>query len=525
MARRNIPLVEILEIIYRWHRGDSHNTIQRSLGTDRKTISKYIGIALQADLNRRKPLPSDDEIARLISPRLTALKADYPTPALDRLAPYRERIAAWSKDPGVSIKQMHRLLGEMYPELSIGFTSLRAYIRANFRPIELATTMPLEVSPGQQAQVDFGYAGRLLDPQSGRTRKVWCFVLTLSYSRLRFVHYVFNQKAETWVDCHARAFEHFGGVPRTVLCDNLKAGVTRTDLYDPVINRLYQECERHYGFAVDPAKVRTPEHKGRVERSVAIVNSQVLAGREVRDIDHANELAAAWMESNSRVMHSVTRRAPLEAYDHDERSHMLPLPTLRYEAPRFAQLKVGRDQHVVFEHARYSVPTRYVGEIVEVFGGTRMVRIHHDSVSIKLHEPAAPGETRTDPLDFPEAARYFMTHPPAACQARADAIGESCARFVEQALSPGTVTGLRKAQKILRLAERHGDAILEAACRQAASYENWHIASLEGILKRKTSGTVDGDSEAPEVIGPLPVGYNRSANYFAHDTSGVEASA
>lgn len=514
-------MVEILEIIYRWHRGDSHSAIQRALGTDRKTVRKYVGLALQANVLRHKPLPSDDELAALLAPRLAAIKPEYPTPALDRLVPYHDRLAAWAKDPAVSIKQMWRLLGEAHPELVIGFTSLREYVRLHLRPLEPATTVPIEVPPGRQAQVDFGYAGRLVDPRSGRARKAWCFVMTLAYSRLRFVRYVFEQTAETWVDCHARAFEFFGGVPKTVLCDNLKSGVAKIDLYDPVANRLYQECERHYGFAVDPAKVRTPEHKGRVERSVAIVNGQVLAGRDVRDIDHANEIAAAWMEANAKVVHSVTCRAPREAYDHDERPHMLPLPKERYEAPRWARLKVGRDQHVVFEKARYSVPTRYVGETVEVRGGTRTVRIHHDGVPIKIHEPAAPGETRTDPLDFPEAARYFLTHPPATCQARADEIGEACARFVTEALAPGTMTGLRKAQKVLRLAERYGARALEAACRRAVSYENWHVASLEAILKRETP-VHELEEVVPQVTPPpLPVGFGRSASYFVHE----EASA
>lgn len=520
MARRNIPLVEILEIIYRWHRGDSHSAISRSLGADRKTVRKYIGLALQANVQRHRPLPTNDELAALLAPRLAALKADYPTPALDRLVPYHEQLARWAQDPAVSIRQMWRLLGEAHPELNIGFTSLREYIRLHLRPIRPNTTVPLEIAPGQQAQVDFGYAGRLLDPRSGRQRKAWCFVMTLAYSRLRFVRYVFDQAAETWVDCHARAFEFFGAVPRTVMPDNLKAGVATIDLYDPVTNRTYQECERHYGFAVDPAKPRTPQHKGRVERSVAIVNSQVLAGREVRDIDHANELATAWMKANALVPHSVTRRAPREAYDFDEKAHMLPLPPERYEASRWARLKVGRDQHIAFEKARYSVPTRFVGQSVEVRSGTRSVCIYHGSVLIKTHLPAAPGEMRTDPLDFPDATRYFLTHPPTACQARADAIGVSCARFVAEALKPGTVTGLRKAQKVLRLAERYGDVAIEAACRRAVSYENWRIASLEAILSWK--GTPD-EEDAPDT--PLPAGFPRSANYFVQLAVDVEVSA
>lgn len=508
-------MVEILEIIFRWHRGETHSAIQRALGTDRKTVRKYIGLALQAGIQRHRPLPPDHEISALLNARLAVLKPAYPTPALDRLVPYHATLERWAKDPAVSIKQMWRLLGEEHPDLAIGFTSLREYVRLHLRPLEVATTVPLDIPPGQQAQVDFGYAGRIQDPKTGKLRKAWCFVMTLSYSRYRFARYVFDQKAETWVDCHARAFEFFGAVPRTVLCDNLKAGVLKCDLYDPLVNRLYQECERHYGFAVDPAKVRTPQHKGRVERTVGIVNGQVLAGREVRDLDHANELALAWSRANAQVVHSVTRRTPLEAFEHDERSEMLPLPAERFECARWATLKVGRDQHVVFEKARYSVPTRYVGELVEVRGGSRTVRIHHQGVAIKLHEPAPPGGCRTDLLDFPDSARYFLEHTPAACGAKAAAIGPGCEAFVGVALARRTVTGLRKAQKVLRLAERYGAEALEAACCLAVADENWGIPGLEALLGREI-GPEEAELEPP---GPLPAGFGRPASYFVHDAS------
>ena len=115
-------------------------------------------------------------------------------------------------------------------------------------------TVRLESAPGQQAQVDFGLAQ--VSFADGQRRRLWVFLMTLSYSRHRFVRFVERQDVATWLDCHVRAFEFFHGVPATVLLDNLKAGVVRADLYDPTVNRAYAELERHYGFTVDPARVR-----------------------------------------------------------------------------------------------------------------------------------------------------------------------------------------------------------------------------------------------------------------------------
>lgn len=103
--------------------------------------------------------------------------------------------------------------------------------------------------------------------------------MTLSYSRHKFVRFVFRQDIDTWLDCHERAFAFFGGVPQRIILDNLKSGVIKPDIYDPTLNRAYADMERHFGFVADPARVRTPKHKGKVERAVPIVRKHLLAGR------------------------------------------------------------------------------------------------------------------------------------------------------------------------------------------------------------------------------------------------------
>src|SRR3990167_1043845 len=168
-------------------------------------------------------------------------------------------------------------------------TSFLKLVPLHFAELVRATsTVHLEIEAGQQAQVDFGYVGLMKDPISGKMHKAWAFIMTLSYSRYRFVRFVFRQDIKTWIDCHIRAFNFYGCVPKTVLLDNLKSGILKPDIYDPTINRTYAELERYYGFIADPAKVRIARHKGRVERSVSICRQQILAGRIFKDIEEAN---------------------------------------------------------------------------------------------------------------------------------------------------------------------------------------------------------------------------------------------
>jgi transposase len=132
--------------------------------------------------------------------------------------------------------------------------------------------------------VDFGAAGTFLDPASGRPRAASVFVMTLGYSRHQYAEIVLDQRIGTWLALHRRAFEWFGGVPRRIVPDNLKAAVLVAALHDPVLGEAYRRQAQHYGFVISPTRPRTPEHKGKVENGVHFVKRSFLAGQEFADL-------------------------------------------------------------------------------------------------------------------------------------------------------------------------------------------------------------------------------------------------
>jgi transposase len=161
-------------------------------------------------------------------------------------------------------------------------------------PGEPRATLRLEVDPGTEAQVDFGFAGHLLDPEHDRVRRAWVFVMTLSCSRHQYAEIVFEQTVDTWLRLHRAAFDFFGGVPRRVVLDNLRAAIVHAALYDPEVQRSYREFAEHYGFLIAPCRPRTLEHKGKVEQGgVHYVKRNALAGRAFRDVHEANRCVIA----------------------------------------------------------------------------------------------------------------------------------------------------------------------------------------------------------------------------------------
>ena len=227
---------EIVEIIYHWHQGSTIKGIQRSLKFARKTIRKYIHMAHQVGITRGKPFPDEQELIRGLR-SLSRAPSLYETPAMDSISIYRDQISKWLEGEDITAKQIWRLLREEH-ELSVGYSTVKRYLRREFAVGTPTITVRIETPPGQQAQVDFGYAGLMYDPIRERQRRAWAFLMTLSYSRHRFVRFVFRMDAPTWIDCHLRAFKFFEGVPATIVLDNLKPGVIKADIYDPTLTVL-----------------------------------------------------------------------------------------------------------------------------------------------------------------------------------------------------------------------------------------------------------------------------------------------
>lgn len=400
---------EIVEIIYHWHKGNTTKGIKRSLKFDRKTIRKYIHMAQQLGVRRGEPLPDEQELIKGLR-RLSHSSTLYETPAMDYVGIYRDQITHWLEEEDITAKQIWRLLKEEH-ELKASYCSVKRYLKREFNVGTPKVTVRIETPPGQEAQVDFGYAGFMYDPVTQKDRKSWAFIMTLSYSRHRFVRFVFRMDSPTWIDCHIRALQFFEGVPGTVILDNLKSGVLKPDIYDPTLNFAYADLERHYGFVADPAKVRSPKLKGKVERVVPVVRQHLLAGRSFKDIIAANQRALSWSKDEiGQEIHGTTKRKPYPVFLEEERASLKPLPGETFEIPLWKECSVHPDHHVVFNLAYYSLPTRYIGKKVWVRGTQKLVqilRLHsghafYQYELIKTHPWAKyPGERVTDESDYP----------------------------------------------------------------------------------------------------------------------------
>ena len=341
----------------------------------------------------------------------------------------------------------------------------------------------------------------MLDPQGGQARKTWAFVMTLAWSRHQYVEFVFDQSLPTWIALHRNAFAFFGGVPRRIVLDNLKAGISQACFDDPQIQTSYRECAEHYGFLLAPCAPRTPEHKGKVEQGgVHYVKRNFLGGRTPTTITQANADVLIWCRATAGLRnHGTTKEQPLLRFQTCEHPALKPLPPTPYDLAIWKRAKLHRDGYVVFEQAFYSAPFRLTGQTLWVRGGSQQVRLYTSDYELVATHPRAQtaGERLTHPDHLLPVKRPGALWTREVCLALASEVGSATTQFVQSLYADPSVDRHARVVRTLKLRTTVGDARLEAGCERALEYGELTYATLKRILEQHLEAVRPPASPAP----------------------------
>jgi hypothetical protein len=521
MAFKRIQLMEIWEILRRWHDGQSISTIATTIGCDRKTIRTYIRLACNLGLTRETVLERKEEILAKIQTAIEQLHSKAAKQAL--LGSYIDEILSLVNNTNNPLKpktafevicERHDLTGK------VSYSSFKRLARA--RQISAKTvrsTCRIELPPGQQLQVDYGRMGLLLDVLSGRRRIVHAFIGTLSFSRHKAVEFVFSQDQQSFVKSHVTMFESFGGVTNTIVIDNLKSGVLHPDLYDPTLNRAYAEMAEHYHTFIDPGRVGSPKDKGKVERDVQTVREffrKTIALYPSITITELNRLARLWLLNDyGQRPHGTTGQKPLVLFKDYERQALIPLPAEPYTVALWKEATVHPDHYIQINRHFYSVPDPFVGKTVQVKVTPSTIEVFYQERLIKTH-PVARTLRSTDWADFPSNVQHALDAglPRLLCL-KARHIGPHFEMLITQILSLHAFLNLRRAQGLVRLASGYPHEIVEAAAQRAMTlgkpigYKTFKYI-LEALMRHRSapSDELELSLETQSFV--------RSMDYFTH---------
>jgi transposase len=387
--------------------------------------------------------------------------------------------------------------------LTAKYPSVRRFV-AKLRGVRELPARRMEVLPGEEAQVDFGTGAWVVDA-NGKRRRPWVFRIVLSHSRKAYSEVVWRQTTEAFLAALENAFQHFGGVPKTLVIDNLKAAVQKADWYDPEIHPRLQSFAAHYGTVFLPTKPYTPQHKGKVEGGVKYVKSNALAGRTFGSLDEQNAFLLDWERSvaDTRI-HGTTKRQVRTQFEEIERETLLPLPVDRFPFFHEARRAVHRDGHVEVDKAYYSVPPEYVTRRVWVRWDARLVRIFNDRwEQLAVHAKAEPGGFRTSQNHIPKEKVSAVERGTDALLRQVAAIGEGVRQWAAAMTQARGVEGVRVLVGLKALAAKHDPAALNDACTAALSHGAWRLRTIRHLLQRRTPQRQFDFLEEHPVIRPL----------------------
>jgi hypothetical protein len=277
------------------------------------------------------------------------------------------------------------------------------------------------------------------------------------------------------------------------------------------------EYAQSRGFVIDPARVRSPKDKPKVERQVQYVRGSYFAGEEFVDLTDAQRRAEAWCSTTAGLRtHGTTQHRPAEVFRLEEAPLLLPAPTEAYDLPIYANPKVHRDHHIEVDKALYSIPGNLIGLRVAVRADARVVKVFHRGQLIKVHPRQRQGGRHTDACDLPTGTEVYAMRDIEALKRMAARHGPSVGAYAAALLdSPLPWTRMRQVYRLLGLAKKWGDDRTETACARALEAEAVDVGLIGRMLERATEST---PLPSPPAANVIPGRFSRDASDFATGT-------
>lgn len=461
--------------------GLSHREVGRSLGLSPGTVAKTVGRLEAAGLTW--------EVAQALSEDALETKLyGAASTAATRPLPDFSKVHAEYRRVGVTLALLHAEYLESEPA-GYQYTQFCDFYRRWLG--QRGLTMRQEHKAGEKLFVDYsGKRPHYIDRETGERVDVELFTAVLGASNYTYTESTRSQQLPDWIGSHARTFAFLAGVPRAVVPDQLKSGVTTACRYEPEINRTYAELAVHYDVAIIPARPGKPKDKAKVEGAVLVVQRWVLARLRNQRFFSLEELNARIAELNDDLNGRVMRKygySRRQLFEQVERSALRPLPLEPFEFAEFKKAKVGIDYHVEFEHHYYSVPYRLVGELVELRHTVSTVEVLHKNQRVASHiRSVRRGQHTTDPAHMPESHRRHAEWSPSRILAWAGKIGPETAQLATAILTDRRhpEQGFRSCLGILRLGKKYTPERLERACARAHAAGARSYRSVNSILEK-----------------------------------------
>ncbi len=477
----------IKQIIQLKQSGYSIRQISKRLGISRNTLRGY--------LRRLESQPLDwGQLGEQPESELDRLTTRPAKPAAaTQYEVLRERFAKMEQELLSTGVSRYLLWLEYKQQIPDGYQYVQFCY--HYRQWKLASqvSMRIEHKAGDKLFVDFaGDPLYLTNPQTGELRPIAVFVAVLGCSQLTFVRAVMSQSTEDFLACLAQTFSYLQGAPAAVVPDNLKAAVTKADRYEPELNESLADFALHYKTTILPARVRKPKDKSLVEGAVDIVYGRVYAPLRKGVFHSLSELNAAiseLVEKHNQTRFQGKEYSRRQLFEEREKTCLKALPTTAYQLKHYYQGKVQKNSHVLLSEDKhyYSVPFRYVGQLVKLVYTLEWVEIYCQYERIALHTRSlSKYGYSTHKEHLPSHHQWVLDWNPDYFKQWAARVGPQTLLAIEALLTSRThpEQTYKSCLGVLSLEKKVGKDRLEKACARALVFGSVSYKLIRSILDK-----------------------------------------
>jgi len=466
--------------------GWAYRRIARELGVHRETVARYDRLRQSGDSKPANPTPGSNLNNQSKPANVTPGSGTREVPCCSvgppsLCQPFAEVIKQKLNQRLSSQRIWQDLVAEH------GFTGSYSSVKRFVRRLGASTPLPfrrMECEPGAEAQVDFGSGAWVIE--KGKKRRAQVLRIVLSHSRKAYSEAVFKQTTENFIRVLENAFHSFGGVPRVLVTDNLKAAVKNPDWFDPELNPKIVSFARHYNLVILPTKPYTPRHKGKVESGIKYVKNNALKGRVFTSLAEHTTFLMRWERqvADTRI-HGTTRQQVAKVFREVERPALSPLAAERFPFYHEGRRKVNRDGHIEVAKAYYSVPPEYLGHQVWVRWDSRLLRIYNEHFQqIAVHVRVPPGKFHTQYRHLADEKISIIERGVEYMLTKAGKLGPEAGRWAGAMVAARGIEGVRVLQGFLSLAKKHPAQVINQASQVALEACCFRLRPVRQLCQR-----------------------------------------
>ena len=345
-----------MELKADYQKGLGYTELGRKYNVDRRTAKKYANSDSRPEYVLTESKPS-------------------------KLDPYKPQINIWLEEAPYSATRIWEKLKEYGFEG--GYTMVKQYVRGKKEQLNEHATVRFETMPGMQGQVDWAFFEDYKVIENGEERKLYCFLMILGFSRMRYIEFVTDMSTDTLIRCHINAFRYFNGYPEEILYDNMKQVVIKRLLKqeESTLNRQFEDFAGFYGFKPILCRPYRGQTKGKIERTVRYVRDNLMIGIKYDSLADLNGQAIAWCNKVNGKEHGTTGKIPFEQL---KRERLNPL-IREYIIDKINLRRAGKDCLISYNGNQYSVPSEYAGRDLAVVALGNTLAVYHEGKQVAIH--------------------------------------------------------------------------------------------------------------------------------------------